>query len=204
MREYTARVLTFFLTLSIGLGIGFVCYTSIPKSNQDTVPELIETSSELKSVKEKDKSTEPWILKISACTEANSYNLSEGKGFIPRGVVNNWAICGTLPEYPQTAMDANISGVVTVNVLIDERGEVIEANGHLGNPLLLKSAEKAAYQTRFCPTQLGGEPYKVKGFLMYKFDIQRGTWLQDPIAPDNPFKQTLKPIHEKAILFKRL
>ncbi len=99
---------------------------------------------------------------------------------------------GVLPDYPQTAKEINISGLVTVNVFIDEIGEVKEAKAQSGNSLLLASAVKAAYQTRFSPMLLGGASYKVKGVLMYKFDSEKGTRLQDPSAPDNPFKKVTK------------
>ncbi len=192
MRKPIIRILIFLITLCVGLAFYFIWYLPSSRSTQEITPIQIETSPEFAPTKVNNELAEPWIFKIAPCVSENSLKQPNsdwrGKGVLSGGVVNRRATCGVLPEYPQIAKDKNVSDVVTINVLIDEIGEVKEANAKSGNALLQKSAVKAAYQTRFCPTLLGGASYKVKGILMYKFDSEKGTWLQDPIAPDNPFK----------------
>jgi TonB family protein len=192
MSKLLTGITIFIFTLVTGIGMYFVWYLPIQLSNQEIVSLPLENSIEFEPTKNLEESIVPRKLKIEPCTERNNITQPssdwKGKGVIFRGVVNCLALCGALPEYPLEAKKKNVSGVVTVNVLIDETGEVKEAkasNGHLG---LLESAVKAAKQTRFAPTLLGGAGYKAKGILMYKFDIEKGTWLQDPSAPDNPFK----------------
>lgn len=43
------------------------------------------------------------------------------------GVLNGRAVSLPAPEYPQTARDAGIEGVIAVDVVIDEAGNVISA-----------------------------------------------------------------------------
>ncbi len=196
MQKPIIRILIFLTTLCAGLAFYFIWYLPSSRSTQEITPVQVETSSEFTLTKVNNELAEPWIFKIAPCVSENSIKQPssdwKGKGVISGGVVNRRAVCGALPEYPQIAKDKNISDVVTVNVLIDEIGEVKEAYAKSGNPLLHKFAVKAAYQTRFCPTLLGGASYKVKGILMYKFDSEKGTWLQDLSAPDNPFKKATK------------
>jgi TonB family protein len=192
VRKLLTKIIIFIFTLVTGAGVYFVWYLPVQISNREIVSLPPETSIESEATINLKEPIAPQILKIEPCTERN--NLTQpspdwrGKGVISRGVVNRLVICGALPEYPSEAKKKNISGVVTVDVLIDETGEVKKAKAGYGHPALLKSAEKAAKQTRFAPTLLGGAGYKAKGVLMYKFDIEKGTRLQDPSSPDNPFK----------------
>jgi TonB family protein len=88
------------------------------------------------------------------------------------GVLNSKAISMPMPPYPALARTANASGTVVVQVLVDENGKVLEAHAVSGHPLLRESAEAAARNARFSPTQLSGQPVKVTGVLTYKFVTQ--------------------------------
>ena len=56
-----------------------------------------------------------------------------------------------------------------MQVLIDERGNVISASAVLGHPLLRQSAEQAASQSKFMPRMLSGQPVKYTGIIVYNF-----------------------------------
>lgn len=88
---------------------------------------------------------------------------------ISGGVLNGKAVYLPQPEYPPIAAQAHASGMVTVQVLIDEVGNVISAHAVSGHPLLQAAAVVAARQARFSPTSLMGEPVKVNGVLQYNF-----------------------------------
>ena len=88
---------------------------------------------------------------------------------ISGGVLNGKALSLPMPEYPAIAAQAHASGMVTVQVLIDEAGNVISARAVSGHPLLQSAAVAAARQARFSPTSLMGEPIKVSGVLTYNF-----------------------------------
>ena len=85
------------------------------------------------------------------------------------GVVNRLAISLPKPVFPKEAKNTVASGSVTVQVKLDEEGNVIEAKACSGHPLLRESAVKAALQAKFKPTTLSGIPVKVSGVIIYNF-----------------------------------
>lgn len=85
------------------------------------------------------------------------------------GVLNGKAVSLPKPLYSVAARSFGASGVVNVEVLIDENGVVISARAVSGHSMLRLEAVKAAYQARFSPTFLSGKPVKVSGLLTYNF-----------------------------------
>ncbi|MEQ1643768.1 MAG: TonB family protein [Pyrinomonadaceae bacterium] len=86
------------------------------------------------------------------------------------GVLNGKATSLPKPNYPAAAKAVNAAGQVSVQILIDENGNVVSANAVSGHPLLKASAEAAARNARFSPTMLSGEPIKIKGVIIYNFN----------------------------------
>jgi TonB family protein len=87
------------------------------------------------------------------------------------GVLNGAAVFLPSPMYPETAKRMRTSGVVTVEVVIDENGKVISANAANGPSTLREAAIQAALRARFSPTKLSGQPVKVYGTISYKFSL---------------------------------
>jgi len=87
------------------------------------------------------------------------------KGPIAGGMLNQKAIYMPQPEVPS----GEASGVVLVQVLIDEQGSVIDARPVSGPQHLHAAAVSAARLARFSPTLMMGEPVKVSGTLSYNF-----------------------------------
>ncbi|CAN5602099.1 hypothetical protein BH24ACI2_BH24ACI2_15340 [soil metagenome] len=88
---------------------------------------------------------------------------------ISGGVVNGKAIDLPKPNYPAAAKAIRADGEVSVQVTIDEYGNVIAANTVSGHALLRSSAVSAALNAKFRPTLLSDQPVKVKGVIIYKF-----------------------------------
>ena len=88
---------------------------------------------------------------------------------ISGGVLNGKALHLVQPAYPQIARQAHASGMVVVQVLIDENGNVVAAHAVSGHPLLQAVAVAAARASRFSPTKLSGQPVKVNGVIQYNF-----------------------------------
>lgn len=88
------------------------------------------------------------------------------------GILNGKAISRPAPPYPAVAKEARASGTVEVQVTVDECGAVEQANAVSGHPLLRVAATRAAYDARFAPTRIGGEPVKVTGTITYNFVLQ--------------------------------
>lgn len=85
------------------------------------------------------------------------------------GVVNGRATNLPMPAVPSAAKMVNAAGTVSVQVLIDEKGNVVSASAVSGNQMLRATSEAAAKQAKFIPTLLSGEPVKASGIINYHF-----------------------------------
>jgi TonB-like protein len=109
---------------------------------------------------------------VGATTDAspeasNAASTQPGKGKpIQGGVLNGKAISFPKPEHPA---QADASGTVVVQVVVDEQGNVISAQAASGPASLHQPSVNAALQAKFSPTLLMGEPVKVAGVLIYRF-----------------------------------
>jgi len=65
------------------------------------------------------------------------------------------------PEYPALAKQARIQGVVQIDAVIDERGNVVQMKAVSGSGLLIPATMRAVAQWKYQPTYLNGEPYPV-------------------------------------------
>jgi TonB family protein len=90
---------------------------------------------------------------------------------ISGGVLNGKATSLPKPMYPLAAKSTRASGVVTVEVVIDEAGKVISAKAVGGPAILRESAVQAARGARFSPTLISGQPTKVAGEINYNFAL---------------------------------
>ena len=80
------------------------------------------------------------------------------------GILNEKAVELPQPVYPPAARAAKASGMVIVQVTINEKGEVTSANAISGHPLLKASAVQAARGAKF-----PSGATKISGLLTYKF-----------------------------------
>ncbi|HET8783405.1 MAG TPA: energy transducer TonB [Pyrinomonadaceae bacterium] len=94
---------------------------------------------------------------------------SPHRASISGGVLNGRALKLPKPKYPRAARESGASGVVVVQVLIDENGKVISARAVSGHPDLREVSEEAASRAEFEPTKLAGQPVKVTGVIQYNF-----------------------------------
>lgn len=85
------------------------------------------------------------------------------------GVVNGKATFLPKPPYPQPAKAVGANGAVSVQVTVDEEGNVTSAKAVSGHPLLKDAAERAARNAKFSPTFLSEQPVKVSGLIIYNF-----------------------------------
>jgi periplasmic protein TonB len=88
------------------------------------------------------------------------------------GVVNGKAVNLVKPPYPPAAKAVRAAGQVSVQVTIDESGNVISASAVSGHALLRAAAESAARASKFSPTLLSGQKVKVTGVIVYNFTAQ--------------------------------
>ena len=85
------------------------------------------------------------------------------------GLLNSRALNLPTPAYPSQARSLRIGGRVTVQVQIDETGNVAVARAVAGHPLLRQAAEAAARQSRFNPIRVNNQAVAANGVLIYNF-----------------------------------
>lgn len=87
------------------------------------------------------------------------------------GVLNGKALNLPMPQYPDVARRLRTTGVVQIEVMVDENGKVISAHAVSGPTILREVAVQAALRARFSPTKLSGQSVKVSGQINYNFAL---------------------------------
>ncbi len=101
--------------------------------------------------------------------DAVAENLAPKSGVVDGGLLNSKAKNLPKPIYPQEARQTRETGTATVEVLINEKGEVYSAEAGAGLAIFKSHARLAACNARFSPFLINGEPVKVVGYLKYDF-----------------------------------
>jgi TonB family protein len=136
-------------------------------------PRFGETTYRLTNINRSEPARDLFELPGDYTVQDSAPSVSSASiGGINGGVMNGKAITLPLPEYPAMARQAKASGSVTVEITIDEDGNVISARSTSGHPLLQSASVNAARQAKFSPTRLNGQPIKVNGVLVYTFKAQ--------------------------------
>ena len=73
------------------------------------------------------------------------------------------------PPFPEKAKAAKASGVVVVDIVIDEEGRVIWAKAIEGHELLQPASVSAACRARYTPMKVSGRAVKATGVISYNF-----------------------------------
>ena len=76
-----------------------------------------------------------------------------------------------VPEYPEIARKAGITGQVVVEVLVNKEGTVEAIGKIIGNEIFHEAARKAALLWTFSPAIQNDKPVKVWVSLPFKFQL---------------------------------
>src|SRR5205085_6887560 len=90
---------------------------------------------------------------------------------LPGECISSKAKSKPYPRYPREALAARATGIVNVEIVVNESGKVISARALNGHPLLQNAAVEAAYRAEFPPTVVEGKPVKLKGNIVYTFTL---------------------------------
>ncbi len=134
--------------------------------NSDGVEPGDGMKSTVSEVKDEDTKVPEVVVKPSPKVEDVPKILKPVTG----GVLNGKASYLAKPPYPAPAKQIRAGGAVSVQVLIDEQGNVVSATAVSGHPLLRAVSVAAARQSKFTPTTLSKVPVKVTGVIVYQFN----------------------------------
>jgi len=76
------------------------------------------------------------------------------------------------PVYSPIARTAHVEGVVTIDALIDEHGDVVQAHAIDGPALLIPSALAAVVKWKYEPTYLDGDPVSIRMHVEVSFRLR--------------------------------
>lgn len=91
---------------------------------------------------------------------------------VGQGVREPKRIAGVMPEYPALARSARVQGVVVLEAVINERGEVGRIKVLKSIPLLDAAAIGAVREWRYTPTLLNGVPVSALLTITINFTLQ--------------------------------
>lgn len=103
-------------------------------------------------------------------TAAASENSANANTPITVGSLVDFATQKVNPTYPQAARVMRMTGVVRVELLVDENGAVSVENTS-GPAMLQRAATDAVKQWKFKPFTRDGQPVKAKGFVNFNFNL---------------------------------
>lgn len=82
-----------------------------------------------------------------------------------------YATSQTPPRYPPAAKQVRATGVVRVEITVDENGEVADVQSLSGHALLQPAARDAIRRWKFKPFTRDGQPVKATGFVNFNFSL---------------------------------
>ncbi len=93
------------------------------------------------------------------------------EGPLEVGSLIGYATKQSAPVYPAAARSMRTSGVVKVEVTVNESGDVSEVQKTSGPPLLQTAAKDAVRKWKFKPFVRDGQPVRATGFVNFNFSL---------------------------------
>jgi TonB family protein len=157
--------------------------TEKPKPSETTVAAInkpaVGASAKQPEPKIEKPETQPDRNRIVAGTQAaeddgnkvRATSSSKPTGPIAIGSLLPYVEKQSAPTYPPAARTMRASGVVKVEVTVDEEGNVQEVNDASGPALLQASAKDAIRKWKFRPFVIDGQAVKATGFVNFNFSL---------------------------------
>ncbi len=126
------------------------------------------------STQETTAKIEPKIEKIENKAELpTTVKTDEAKNESPIqvGSLVNYATQKTNPIYPVVARNMRLTGIVKVDLVIDEDGQVTEVQNLSGPAMLQRAATDAVKKWKFKPFTRDGQATKATGFVSFNFSL---------------------------------
>jgi TonB family protein len=111
------------------------------------------------------------LLILSASVLCSAQDTDKTDRVVESGVLNSFAITNPRPVYPDEARAARIYGAVTVRVVVNEEGVVIDARAVSGPDVFRSSAIESARKASFTPQTYAGKSVKFTGTITYNYQL---------------------------------
>ena len=169
-REHLAASENRLASLSGGVAVGGVSPASTSaRSRQTTTP----ATSEVKAKAPPPASAEESQKKKTVAVDSNDLSSSPATGRpVNVGSLLEQATHKVNPSYPAFAKTAHVTGIVRVEIVVDENGSVVSAQSSTGPSVLRLAAIDASRHWKFRPRIIDGHPVRVVGFLNFNFATQ--------------------------------
>jgi len=139
--------------------------TLAENTNQPKRERLVNNKEETKEVKNTE--TPVKTNETAAKTETSDSTSSP----LNVGSLLEFAVQKTNPVYPPTARTLRQTGVVRMEVVVDEEGKVAAVQNLSGPSLLQTAAKDAVKKWKFKPFVRDGQPVKATGFISFNFNL---------------------------------
>lgn len=116
------------------------------------------------SARPRKRTTEGTVAVVSKPKKWDGFVVGDKYTFLNFEVVS-----AVKPYHTREAKANGAKGLVQVEVLIDESGNVVTARARTGDKLLHPEAERAAFESKFNKPTVYGKPARAMGFLVYRF-----------------------------------
>lgn len=117
------------------------------------------------------KSAPETVAKKETPPPAPEKTESSSDGPLEVGSLTGYATSQTRPVYPPAARTVRASGVVRVDLMVDENGDVAEIQNVSGPVILQAAAKDAVRKWRFRPFTRDGQPVRATGFVSFNFAL---------------------------------
>ncbi|MFM9903089.1 MAG: TonB family protein [Pyrinomonadaceae bacterium] len=145
------------------------------KTTRDREVKTVETNAVETSAAESKPvyipSAPPTVKEEPKTTETPKAETAPSGGPIDVGSLVAYATQRTPPIYPPAARTMRTTGVVKVEVTVNETGDVSEVQKTSGPPMLQNAAKDAVKKWKFKPFVRGGQPVKATGFVSFNFNL---------------------------------
>lgn len=133
------------------------------KNKNDVSPEmLVTTMCMMNTIGKQDEAKE--LVNRFSTKVGNDESMTKDGTVIAGIKISEKA---TFLPSPQLPKGKRVEGETTVQVLVNEKGNVVFACSVSGPKELYETSEAAAFATKFEPTIVSGKPVKVMGYLKY-------------------------------------
>ncbi len=137
-------------------------------SNNSSAP-LKGKNVEIQQVSENKTSLNE--AKTETRTSANNADLPRTNTPLVIGSLLEYVTQKVNPVYPPAAKTVRMSGVVKVDVVVDEDGKVAEVQKTSGPQMLQRAATDAIRKWKFKPFVRDGQPTKASGYVSFNFNL---------------------------------